>query len=164
LRRLNENDVRYVLIGGLAMMLHGSAHITEDIDIGYARSAANFAALAGALRSMNARLRNVPRDLPFVLDARTFVNTQNLTLETDLAPFDLLGYIPGVDDFDQLFERAILTQLDGIAVRIASLDDIIAMKRAADRPKDRNHIAELLELKQLSSESAPNNTIDEDNV
>lgn len=62
LRRLNERDVRYVLIGGLAMIAHGSSHITQDIDIGYDRARDNCAALAEVLRGMNARLRNAPPD------------------------------------------------------------------------------------------------------
>jgi predicted nucleotidyltransferase len=149
LRRLNENNVRYVLIGGLAMMLHGSAHITQDIDIGYARDRENYEALADALRSMNARLRNVPPGVPFFLDAHTFRNTQNLTLDTDLAPFDLLGHISGAEDFDELFARSLLAEIDGVPVHIASLDDLILMKRAANRQKDQNHILELEALRRL---------------
>lgn len=146
LRRLNESNVRYVLIGGLAMMLHGSANITQDIDIGYARTPENYSALASALRGMNARLRNFPPDLPFLLDA-------DLTLETDFAPFDVLGHIAGAEDFEALYARSVPTGLEGVQVRIASLNDLISMKRAANRFKDRNHVLELEALKRLLNEA-----------
>ena len=149
LRRLNDGRVRYVLIGGLAMVLHGSAHVTQDGNIGYARDRENCALLAVILRGMNARLRNAPPGLPFILDAQMFRDTQNLTLDTDFAPFDLLGHISGVEDFESLYEPSILTEIEGVPVRIASLDDLIAMKRAMDRPKDRNHLLELEALRQL---------------
>ena len=151
LRRLNENNVRYVLIGGLAMVAHGSAHITQDIDVGYDRDRGNCDALAVVLRGMNARLRNAPHDLPFILDAQTFRNTQNLTLDTDLAPFDLLGHISGAEDFEALYQRSVQADIEGVPVRIASLDDLIAMKRAANRQKDQNHILELEALRTLKN-------------
>jgi predicted nucleotidyltransferase len=149
LARLNAAGVRYVLIGGLAMILHGSAHITQDIDIGYACSPQNFEALAVALRQMNARLRNVPPEIPFLLDAQTFRNTQNLTLETDFGALDLLGHIAGAEDFDRLYERSIEVEVESVPVRIASVDDLIAMKRAANRIKDRNHLWELEAFRRL---------------
>jgi len=152
LARLNAAGVRYVLIGGLAMVLHGSAHITQDIDIGYARSPENFEALAVALRQMHARLRNVPPEIPFLLDAQTFRNTQNLTLDTDFGAFDLLGHIAGAEEFDGLHERSVEADVEGVPVRIASLDDLIAMKRAANRVKDRNHLLELEALRRILRE------------
>lgn len=150
---LNAANVRYVLIGGLAMILHGSAHITQDIDIGYARDTENVTSLAAMLSTCHARLRGVPDDVPFVLDARTFRNTLNLTLETSLGAFDLLGEISGIDSFEGLWERAIGMDLEGLPVRVASLDDLIAMKRAANRPKDQTHVMELEALRRLIEEA-----------
>jgi predicted nucleotidyltransferase len=61
--------------------------------------------------------------------------------------------IPGVDSFESLWERAIPMDLGGFTVRVASIDDLIAMKRAANRPKDQVHLKELLALKELMGES-----------
>jgi predicted nucleotidyltransferase len=63
---------------------------------------------------------------------------------------DFMREIPGVDSFDGLWTRAIEIDLEGFVVRVACIDDIISMKRVANRTKDQSHIVELLALKQLS--------------
>ena len=149
LRVLHDAQVRFVVVGGIAMRLHGCAHITEDVDVSYARDRENLKALAQALASHHARLRGVPADLPFVLDEYTFRNVQNLTLQTDLGELDLLAVPDGADSFEGLWERSVEMTLGGFSVRAASVDDLIAMKRAANRPKDQAHLYELLALKKL---------------
>ena len=146
LAALEAAQVRFVLIGGLAMVAHGSAHITVDIDICYARDWDNLAAIVAALKPSNPHLRGAPEGLPFFFDTRTFANVLNLTLATDLGGFDLLGEVSGVTPFDALWERSVVIELEGVAVHVASLDDLIPMKGAAGRPKDQSH---LLELKAL---------------
>ena len=149
LAALNAAQVRFLLVGGLAMVSHGSAHITQDIDVVYARDADNLAALERGLAPYHPRLRGVPEEVPFMLDAPTLRNTRNLTLETTLGDLDLLSDIAGMDSFEGLWERSVEMDIEGIPVRVASLDDLIAMKRAANRPKDRLHLMELLALRKL---------------
>lgn len=149
LQRLHEAGARFVLIGGLAMMSHGSAHVTVDVDVAYARDSENFAALTQAIQSVHARLRGLPPNLPFLLDAQTFRNTMNLTLETDFGDLDLLAIPEGLDSYEGLVSRAIEMEVFGVPVLVASVDDLIAMKRAANRPKDQAHLYELLALKKL---------------
>jgi predicted nucleotidyltransferase len=150
---ITERNIHFVIIGGIAMRLHGSAHITQDVDFSYARDKENLQALSKALREKNARLRGVPEDLPFVLDEYTFRNTQNLTLITDLGEIDLLAVPDGIDSFEGLLERSVAMDLgEGLIVQVASIDDLIAMKRAANRPKDQSHLYELLALKKLLAE------------
>ena len=150
---LHREGVRFVLIGGLAMMSHGSAHVTQDIDVAYATDSDNVAKLAQALNKVQARLRGVPADLPFILDARKFRNTQNLTLDTALGSLDVLGHVSGAEEFNRLWERALDMEIFGTPVRVASLEDLIAMKRVANRPKDRNHLLELEALRRLTAEN-----------
>ncbi len=149
LATLEAAQVRFVLIGGLAMVAHGSAHITVDIDICYARDQENLAALVAALKPSNPHLRGAPEGLPFFFDTRMFANTLNLTLATEAGAVDLLGEVPGVISFDALWERSVVIELEGIAVHVASLDDLIAMKEAAGRPKDQLHALELKALRAV---------------
>ncbi len=72
-----------------------------------------------------------------------------LTLLTDHRSLDLLGETPGVESYQNLKERGTDLDLFGFSVRVASIDDLIRMKQAANRPKDRNHILELMALKKL---------------
>ncbi len=76
----------------------------------------------------------------------------NLTLQTDLGDFDILAEPEGIDNFEGLWERATYLPLFGLQVRVASLEDLIAMKRAANRPKDQLHVLELLEIQKLLRE------------
>jgi len=152
LQTLEAGGVRFVLIGGLAMVMHGSDHVTQDVDIIYARDAGNLASLVAALKPQHPRLRGAPEGLPFIFDVRTFQNTLNLTLVTDSGSLDLLGEAPGADKFDVLWQRATVVDLGGVPVHVASVDDLIAMKTAAGRLKDQNHVLELRALRGLMAE------------
>jgi hypothetical protein len=152
LTALNAHRVRCVLIGGWAMRCHGSQYFTADMDLGYARDPDNLAALADALAPLHPRLRGVPEDLPFRWDARTLKAGLNFMLVTDAAYVDLLGHIPGVTSFDALWHHSTEMNLFGLPVRVASLEDLIAMKRATGRAKDQAHIQELERLRKLTEE------------
>lgn len=151
---LVEGNVRFVLIGGLAMIARGASHITFDVDVSYERNTENLIALVKVLKNCHARLRNVPADLPFLLNVKTFKNVQNLTLTTDVGDLDLLAEPAGVDSFKDLWDRATEIEIFGFMVRVASLEDLIAMKRAAGRPKDQQHLLELLDLQQFLRDEA----------
>jgi hypothetical protein len=137
LRALVDHGVRFVLIGGYAAALRGSPMMTGDVDICPARDRENLQRLAEALRSLDARLRAAPADAPFVLDGRTLEAGDHFTFATDAGPIDSLGTPAGTDGFADLDASASDEDLDGLVVRVASLDDLIRMKRAADRPQDR---------------------------
>jgi hypothetical protein len=136
-RALVERGVRFVLIGGYAAALRGSPMMTGDVDICYARDRENLERMASALQSLHARLRGAPADTPFRLDAGTLAAGDHFTLATDVGAIDCLGTPAGTDGFADLDASATDEDLDGLVVRVASLDDLIRMKRAADRPQDR---------------------------
>jgi hypothetical protein len=138
LRRLQAHGVRFVLIGGLAAKAHGSPTLTVDIDICYARDRDNPERLAAALGELGAVLRGAPADLPFHPDRRTLERGDSFAFTTDHGDFDILGTPSGTTGFDELEANAEDADLgEGLVVRVASLDDLIRMKRAAGRPKDR---------------------------
>lgn len=90
------------------------------------------------LAELGAKLRGVDDDVPFRLDAKTLAAGQNFTFMTDVGPLDVLGLPAGISNFDELAVNATTFDLgEGLTVAVCDLDDLIRMKRAAGRPKDR---------------------------
>jgi hypothetical protein len=135
-RVLAEHRVPYVLIGGYGAIARGSPILTGDIDICYARDDENLMRLAAALRELKATLRGAPPDLPFQLDAKALKEGDRFTFTTTAGSLDCLGTPAGTQGFEDLDRDAGDVDLKGMTVRVASLEDLIRMKRAAGRPKD----------------------------
>jgi hypothetical protein len=152
---LNRHRVAYVIVGGLAAVAHGSTLPTEDVDVVPARGRDNLDHLAAALRELGARLRteHEPAGVEFPCDgAFLAAQTTMLNLVTDFGDVDLVlapaGFPGGYDD---LIDHAAAIDLgDGVMTHIASLDNVIASKRAAARTKD---LAALPYLEALLQES-----------
>jgi hypothetical protein len=125
-----------VVIGGLAVIAHGHARATLDLDVCYARSPENVKRLAAALAPLKPNLRGAPADLPFLWDAQTIRDGLNFTLTTTAGDIDVLGEVTGLGGYGEMALRANVVDLYGLAVRILSLEDLIRSKAAAGRAKD----------------------------
>lgn len=153
LRVLLAHDVRFVIIGGIAGVLLGSPSLTFDLDICYERGKQNLEALARALTELKATLRGAPPDLPFLLDAKTLQMGDSFTFDTTSGSLDCLGTPAGTTGYADLLENASELVVDGdLHIRVASIDDLIRMKRAAGRPKDLLAVEILSALKEEHEE------------
>lgn len=148
---LDASGLQFVIIGGIAMRLQGASHMTDDIDFAFARDPQSLDALVKALAPYHPRLRGAPPGLPFFWDVRTLQTSINMTLETDIGSVDLLGEPAGVASFEGLWQGATVMDRQGVQVRVASVDALIAMKRAAGRPKDQAHLLELERLRKINA-------------
>jgi hypothetical protein len=156
LATLERHGVEFVVIGGVAARLWGSPTMTNDVDICYSREPVNLERLATALRELQARLRGVDEDVPFQLDARTLANGQNFTFTTNLGPLDVFALPAGIGGFRDLAVNAASFDLgEGLVVKVCDLDDLIRMKRAAGRPKDRIEVEVLTAVREEQDRSAP---------
>jgi hypothetical protein len=144
-----EAEVEFVVIGGLAATVHGSAYVTYAVDVCYARSPQNVERLCRALATIHPRLRGVPQDVPFQFDPPTVLSGLNFTLDTDLGALDLLGEVSPLGEFPEVVNHSEVAELFGYRVRTLSLEALIQAKRAAGRPKDLLVIPELEALLEL---------------
>ncbi|MBX7134643.1 MAG: nucleotidyltransferase [Fimbriimonadaceae bacterium] len=148
LHALNRESVRFVIIGGLALVLQGGSYVTFDLDLALASDPENGSALIRALAPYHPFPPNFGSADRFVWDDRSFRGAV-ISLVTDLGHLDLLLVLPGVDSFESLYARAEDRIVAGAHVKVAAIDDLIAMKESADRPKDRAHLDQLIALKKL---------------
>jgi|SRR5215475_1967244 len=146
IRALYDEGVEFILIGGAAMGLQGSAHVTKDIDICYDRTPSNIGRLAKALRPFHPVLRNAPANLPFALDAATITAGLNFTLSTSLGDLDLLGEVSGLGTFRDVLAASEKREVCGVPCKVLSLEGLIKAKTAAGRPRDLYVLPELRAL------------------
>jgi predicted nucleotidyltransferase len=140
LKSLTEREVSYLLIGGYAVALHGYPRATVDFDLWVDPSAANAERVLAALRDFGFA--------PTEEAARALV-TPGKILRMGYPPMriELLTAPAGVE-FGTCRPRAVMKEVFGVAVPVIGLDDLIANKRAAGRPKDLLDIAELERIRE----------------
>ena len=140
LRVLNAHAVRYVVIGNVGTRFHGSPLITNDTDICPSQDPGNLVALAEALKALKARIRapGVPEGLSFACDAAFLRQMKMVNLVTPFGDFDISFEPSGTRGYDDLSQRMVVFALrEGLEVPVASLEDIIRSKEAANRDKDQ---------------------------
>ena len=146
---LARHRVRFVVIGGVAAILHGSPFATRDADITPAMDRENLERLGGALRELQARLRTPDEggaERPFDPVAEQLGGGQVWNLTTPLGDLDLCFMPAGTTGYDDLLRDADTMELGSVRVRVASLADVIRSKEAAGRTKDRQVLPTLRKL------------------
>ena len=157
LRTLVTREVDFVVIGGLAGNILGTPDVTNDLDVCYARDGDNLERLAAALHDLEARLRvggGSDEDLVFPIDARSLRLGDSFTFVTVAGDFDVLATPSGTSGYLDLASDARTVEVgEGLSVSVASLDDLIRMKRASARVKDRLHLEHLEALRDEIAEN-----------
>jgi hypothetical protein len=154
LEALSGAGVEFILVGGVAATVHGSARLTQDIDVVYARARENLERLVTALAAHGPYLRGAPSGLPFRFDTETLEGGLNFTLTTGLGDIDLLGGGRG-GRYEDLIPHSVEITLFGLPCRCLDLPTLIRVKRAAGRPKDLDAISELQAILEETSAGDP---------
>lgn len=151
LHRLTAAGVRFVVVGGFAVIAHGVIRATADLDICPDPEPANLRRLSEVLASLGAEQLGVgdfdPDELP--LDPRNpehLAQGGNFRTTTSLGGLDVMQWLLGLPDeeaFAALAEQAVEADVEGTVVRVASLAHVRAMKRAAGRPQDEEDLRRL---------------------
>jgi hypothetical protein len=144
LERLLAHDIDFVLIGGFAAVVHGSTLVTQDLDICVAITETEVEKLRAALKDLHPWHRmNPAAKLPFSEHPSDLRGVNNIYLKTDLGVLDILSKTPPAGDFEEIKRRSIEVPLYGHRCRVISIDDLIRVKEAMNRPKDQQAVQEL---------------------
>lgn len=143
LRRLTEQNVDFVLVGGMAAAAHGSLTVTEDVDVCIDFSEESLRRLLTALSGTSPRQRMRPDQPPLSNDPSSYIGFKNLYVICDWGQIDFLGEIIGVGTFKEIVTHAIWMDLGGFQCRVMSLEDLILSKKTLGRPKDLRVVSEL---------------------
>jgi len=147
---LHHNHVEFIIIGGIAARVHGSARVTQDVDVVYARSDTNIERMVRALAPFKPYLRGAPEGLPFSWDFHTVKAGLNFTLRTTAGDIDILGEVTGGGRYEDLIDHSVPADAMGHRTLVISLPWLIHLKRSAGRAKDLEAIAELEILRDLT--------------
>ncbi len=152
---LVHHHVDFILIGGVAAVVHGSARVTYDVDLVYSRAPENITNLVAALAPYSPYLRGAPAGLPFAWDERTIRNGLNFTLTSDVGDVDLMGEVLGGGSYGDLLPHTFKVKAFQVSFRCLDLATLIKLKKAAGRPRDLEALAELHAL-QEEQQRSPN--------
>jgi hypothetical protein len=145
LRALAQRQVEFIVVGGIAVQAHGYIRATADLDVVPRPTLLNLSRLGESLVDLEAVARRATARLN-VTDPQLLMRVPMVPLVTRYGRLDLLNieHLAGAPgSYDDLDSRALAITLDGIEVRVAGLDDLLRMKRAAGREQDRLDIAAL---------------------
>jgi len=136
LSRLKEQQVEFVIIGGVCGVLHGASLVTLDLDICCRFSRENLRRIEAAVKGLHPRHRLTANKLPFELTDELCDSLKNIYLNTDLGILDCLSEVAGIGNYEQVLRQSVSHSLSYGEFRMLSLDALIAAKSAVGREKD----------------------------
>jgi hypothetical protein len=149
---LERHGVEYLVIGGVAVQVHGHRRTTKDLDVMPAPGGENASRLAAALDDLEARVVGGGGQRLTAADAEQLSLVPVVpSLLTEHGELHVLPEPEGAGAWDAMRERALVVDLDGVGVAIVALDDLLRMKLAAGRPADLDDVAVLTALERRGS-------------
>jgi predicted nucleotidyltransferase len=143
LQRLADSGIEFVVIGGYAGVLHGSAYVTRALHICAVLTAENIERLRDCLRDLNPRHRMTAQELSFLQIPPPGTPVNNLYLRTDWGVVDILSSVLGLGGLERLKANAEEIEIGGKRCQLIGLEDLILAKDAIGRDKDRLAAIEL---------------------
>jgi len=137
IQSFNNNGVKYILVGGYSVILHGYSRTTGDIDIWVERTSENYKKIVGSFLEFGMPV--------FDMTEHAFLNNRTLDVFTFGRPpasIDIMVEVKGLR-FDECYEQAVYFEEDGLIIRTIFLNDLISAKKAAGRAKDINDLENL---------------------
>ncbi len=155
LKRLHEQKVEFVIVGGVAGVLHGSSLVTEDLDICAPLTPENLSRILAALEPLHPRWRMPPHKPTIPREPEKLAGYRHLYLLTDAGVVNVLSEITGLGEYSAIRNRTIPANLPGIECRVIDIESLITAKRALGRPKDLQSAAELEAIREKINGKRP---------
>jgi hypothetical protein len=146
LQALLESEVSFVVVGGFAANLHGSSHLTKDLDVVVPINLESCRRILNAFQKHHPKFYQTIGRPPVLRTAEELSEFKNLYWDTEIGRIDMLGSMPPVGDFERVKSASRVADLGPLSVQLVSLDDLITVKEFVARPKD---IAVAIELKAI---------------
>lgn len=150
---LLDGGVDFVVIGGVAAVLHGSTLLTRDLDICIPLGFESLLKLQAALKPMNPRVRAGADWVPLEIDAARAEQLKNLYISTDEGRLDCLGLVTGVGDYAAALRESVEINLGRQPFRVLGIDALIRSKEAAGRPHDLEAVIQLKAIQEQGGAS-----------
>lgn len=131
-------------------MLHGASYLTSDCDLAFEKNQENLERLRDALQELKARPVRAAEEGEFELDFSILL-APFMHLKTEAGPVDLINRLPNIGSFQELYDRSLAVDVDGVEIRLASVEDLIRLKTDTNRERDALHISMLKAIQAQSS-------------
>lgn len=152
LQRLHQSHVEFVLVGGLAAVVHGVTLLTRDVDICCRFSEENLMRIQQAVTDLHPVHRSRP-DLPLALTPQQCATLKNLYLKTDLGVLDCIAEVLGIGDFEDVLKNSVIAELPFGEIRVLDIDALIQAKEAMHRDHDIITVKHLKTIKSQQSKT-----------
>ena len=157
LKALVDGGVDFVVIGGIAALLHGDDAATSDTDTTVRATPANLQALVDVITALEGRLlvpvnERQEATVDVAVTAETFSALTSARFLTRYGVLDVVLQPDGIADYQRWRQAATIVHIEGVGVAVAALGDVIASKEAAGREKDRNALPRLRALRRMIDE------------
>ena len=147
-KQLAAFGVEFVVAGGLGSLVHGGAMMTQDVDVVCRLEPINLIRIFEAVQTMAPVHRMTPERLCFTREQAERGGLKNLYLSTTWGQLDCLGEIKGIGSYLECLARSEAIVVDGMKIRVLSLDALIEAKRAMGRPRDLHAVLELEAIRE----------------
>ena len=151
LERLTNNAVDFVVVGDFAGAVYGCTYVAQGIEICCDFSPANLLAMQRAISDLEPVHRMTPGRKKLALTEQQCSHLKNLYLDTAMGQLDCLSFIDGLGDFEQVKRASELLEVEGMKVRVLSLDALIKAKKSMNRPLDRQVLSQLEAIRKLQN-------------
>lgn len=148
LLQLNKANVKFVVIGGFAGIVHGCTFVTQDVDVCCEFGTDNLLRLQTALSDISPVHRMTPQKIKLELTEDNCGDYQNLYLDTDLGQLDCIGSVKGIGNFEKVLQASQKIEIEGQKYNVLKIDALIEAKKALDRPHDREAVIQLEAIKE----------------